>query len=123
MRRKRTELEENLCFLGYKLDHKTYFGKRSDKVGNYVYIQNINGDTFYVNLNRERTKIESFSFTTRRYERYNAYSIEDIQETYNTFENQLKGIYDFEKQEVKTIDTINLEDMVEPIVEESVFDD
>lgn len=37
MKRKITELEENLTKKGWQLSHKTYVGKHSDKVENYVY--------------------------------------------------------------------------------------
>lgn len=124
MRRKQTELEYNLNELGYKLSHKTYYGKKSEKVDQFVYTKNNGMDTNYVYLNRERTKIESFGFTSNRYVRYNAYSIDDIQNTYEMLENSLKDIYDFEKQVAK--DYVNVKDVSEfeePFVEESVFDD
>ena len=37
MKRKRTELEENLIKNGWCLDHKTYTGKHCDKVFQYIY--------------------------------------------------------------------------------------
>lgn len=37
MKRHITELEKNLIEKGWELDHKTYTGKHSDKVLNYVY--------------------------------------------------------------------------------------
>jgi hypothetical protein len=37
MKRKRTELEEDLIKKGYKLLYKTYSGKHSQKVDHYVY--------------------------------------------------------------------------------------
>ena len=37
MKRHITELEKNLIEKGWELDHKTYWGKHSDKVLNYVY--------------------------------------------------------------------------------------
>ena len=37
MKRKKTQLELNLIEKGWELDHKTYTGKHSDKVLNYVY--------------------------------------------------------------------------------------
>lgn len=37
MKRKKTQLEINLIEKGWELDHKTYTGKHSDKVLNYVY--------------------------------------------------------------------------------------
>ena len=37
MKRKETQLELNLIEKGWELDHKTYTGKHSDKVLNYVY--------------------------------------------------------------------------------------
>lgn len=123
MRRKQTKLENNLYELGYRLDHKTYCGKKSEKVDQFVFMRNTNNDTYYVYLNRERTKIESFSFTSNRYTQYNAYSIDDIKETYETLENSLKDIYDFENQVAK--DYVNVKDISEfenPFVEESAFD-
>lgn len=124
MRRKQTKLENNLYELGYRLDHKTYCGKKSEKVDQFVYTKNRGGDTNYVYLNRERTKIESFDFTSNRYTRYNSYSINDIKETYQMLENSLKDIYDFENQVAK--DYVNVKDVSEfenPFIEESVLDD
>ena len=123
MRRKQTKLENNLYELGYRLDHKTYCGKKSEKVDQFVFMRNTNNDTYYVYLNRERTKIDSFSFTSNRYIQYNAYSIDDIKETYETLKNSLKDIYDFENQVAK--DYVNVKDVSEfenPFVEESIFD-
>lgn len=123
MRRKETQLETNLIDLGYKLSHKTYCGKKSEKVDQFVYTK-YKDDIYYVCLNRERTKIESFGFTSNRYTRYNSYSIEDLQITYETLENSLKDIYDFENQVAK--DYVNVKDVSEfenPFVEESVLDD
>lgn len=124
MRRKQTELEYNLYEIGYRLDHKTYCGKKSEKVDQFVYTKNNGSDICYVYLNRERTKIESFGFSSNRYMRYNAYSIDDIQKTYEMLESSLKEIYDFEKQVAK--DFVNVKYVSEfenPFIEESAFDD
>jgi len=123
MRRKQTKLENNLYELGYRLDHKTYCGKKSEKVDQFVFMRNTNNDTYYVYLNRERTKIESFGFTSNRYAQYNAYSIDDIQITYETLKNSLKEIYDFENQVAKDYEKLELEDIENPFAEESVLDD
>lgn len=124
MRRKQTKLENNLYELGYRLDHKTYCGKKSEKVDQFVYLKYRNNDTYYVYLNRERTKIESFSFTSNRYVQYNAYSIDDIKETYETLKNSLKDIYDFENQVAKDFILVeDVSDFENPFVEESVLDD
>lgn len=123
MRRKQTKLENNLYELGYRLDHKTYCGKKSEKVDQFVYTK-YKDEIYYVCLNRERTKIENYGFTSNRYTRYNSYSINDIKETYETLENSLKEIYDFENQVAK--DYVKVEDVSEfenPFVEESAFDD
>lgn len=123
MRRKQTKLENNLYELGYRLDHKTYCGKKSEKVDQFVYTK-YKDEIYYVCLNRERTKIENYGFTSNRYTRYNSYSINDIKETYQMLENSLKDIYDFENQVAK--DYVNVKDVSEfenPYVEESVFDD
>lgn len=37
MKRKKTQLEINLIEKGWELNHKTYTGKHSDKVLNYIY--------------------------------------------------------------------------------------
>lgn len=123
MRRKQTKLENNLYELGYRLDHKTYCGKKSEKVDQFVFMRNTNNDTYYVYLNRERTKIESFGFTSNRYVQYNGYSINDIKGTYETLENSLKDIYDFENQVAKDYEKLELEDIENTFVEESVLDD
>ena len=124
MRRKQTKLENNLYELGYRLDHKTYCGKKSEKVDQFVYLKYRNNDTYYVYLNRERTKIESFSFTSNRYTQYNAYSIDDIKETYEMLESSLKEIYDFENQVAKDFILVeDVSDFENQFVEESVLDD
>ena len=124
MRRKQTKLENNLYELGYRLDHKTYCGKKSEKVDQFVYLKYRNNDTYYVYLNRERTKIESFGFTSNRYAQYNTYSIDDIKATYEMLENSLKDIYDFENQEAKDFILVeDVSDFENPFVEESVLDD
>ena len=71
MKRKITELEKNLIEKGWELDHKTYYGKHSDKVLNYVYekvfVKEYTRDdgkvivstcTARVLLDKTRTKIE-----------------------------------------------------------------
>ena len=71
MKRKITELEKNLIANGWELDHKTYYGKHSDKVLNYVYEKVyvkeytrddgkviVNTWTARVLLDKTRTKIE-----------------------------------------------------------------
>lgn len=71
MKRKITELEKNLIDKGWELDHKTYYGKHSDKVLNYVYEKVyvkeytrddgkviVNTWTARVLLDNTRTKIE-----------------------------------------------------------------
>ena len=125
MRRKTTLLEENLYFLGYRLDHKTYSGKKSDKVFQYVYIkENLkNGKDYYVNLNRERTKIESFGFISTTITKYNELTISVLVNEYDSMRAVMESIYDFEKEDAKTIETIDLEEANDPFVEESVFDD
>ena len=124
MRRKQTKLENNLYELGYRLDHKTYCGKKSEKVDQFVYLKYRNNDTYYVYLNRERTKIEGFAFTSNRYVQYNSYSIEDIKNTYSDFEQELGCIYNFkEERAIELVNPFDLEDVEPPFVEESVLDD
>ena len=124
MRRKQTKLENNLYELGYRLDHKTYCGKKSEKVDQFVYTKHNGFDVMYVYLNRERTKIESFGFTSNRYTQYNAYSIDDIKENYETLENSLKDIYDFENQVAKDFSLVkDVSEFENPFIEESYFDD
>ena len=64
MKRKITKLEENLIAKGWELDHKTYIGKHSEKVFQYVYEKVfddtlLNGKTISarVSLGRERTNV------------------------------------------------------------------
>ena len=66
MKRNITKLEENLIAKGWELDHKTYIGKHSEKVFQYVYEKVIddimlNGKTISarVSLSRDRTFVEN----------------------------------------------------------------
>ena len=124
MRRKQTKLENNLYELGYRLDHKTYCGKKSDKVLDYVFIRTNGYYEYQVYLNRERTKIEGYCFTNPTIRTYNDMSLGLLQQDYENFKKELDQIYDFENQVAK--DCVNVKDVSEfenPFVEESAFDD
>lgn len=60
MKRKKTQLEINLIEKGWQLDHKTYTGKHSDKVDNYVYEK-----TYTNEHTREDGKIVVTSWSAR----------------------------------------------------------
>ena len=122
MKRKQTLLEENLIKKGYMLSHKTYCGKNSSKVDQYVYVRD-NGVIFYmINIDRTREHIENYSFTNKIRLDYTNGIIESLQEIMEHFENNLKDIYDFENKVAKEWTPFEMEDDY-PFVEESVFDD
>lgn len=71
MKRKLTELEKKLIENGWYLESKTYYGKHSDKVLNYIYRKTyekkyvvsedntiVTCDVFETVLNRERTHVD-----------------------------------------------------------------
>ena len=124
MRRKQTELEYNLNELGYKLSHKTYCGKKSEKVDEYIFLKQSGYTIYQVSINRTREHINSFSFVNRSIALFNDNSIEELQEINNKFHEEMNLIYDFENQVAK--DYVNVKDVSEfenPFVEESAFDD
>ena len=121
MKRKTTELERNLKDLGFKLDHKTYCGKNSDKVLDYVFIRTNGYYEYQVFLNRERTQIVGYGFTNPTFVNFNDMTMEMLQREYDSFENELKEIYDFENQKVKFRETIDLEELSVDFVEDYPF--
>lgn len=60
MKRRKTQLELNLIEKGWELDHKTYTGKHSDKVLNYVYEK-----VYSREFEREDGKIEITTWSAR----------------------------------------------------------
>lgn len=122
MRRKQTELESNLFKLGYRLDHKTYCGRKSEKVFEYVFIKYKDRTIYYVYLDRERNKINDYGFNSNKYFQYNKATIGDIKDTFNEFEEELKSIYDFnEGKTLEMVDPLDLDDY--PLLDEGVIDD
>lgn len=124
MRRKETQLENNLNELGYKLSHKTYCGKKSEKVDEYIFLKQ-NGYTIYqVSIDRTREHINSYSFFNRSIALFNDNSIEELQEINNKFHEEMNLIYDFENKVARELENpFDLEDVEEPFIEESAFDD
>lgn len=123
MRRKQTKLENNLYELGYKLDHKSYCGKKSEKVDVYVYLKGKGDISFIVSLDRTREKIMHYAFFDRSIINYTEYSIMGLKETFDNFKEELSEIYDFENQIAKDYQKIELADIENPFIEESNFDD
>lgn len=122
MRRKQTQLETNLIELGYKLSHKTYYGKKSEKVDKYVFIKQNGHITYQVSIDRTREHICDYSFITdeiRRIMVVNDDSIEYLQEINNKFHEEMSYIYDFKGKHAHELEN----PFDEPFVEESVFDD
>lgn len=119
MRRKQTQLETNLIELGYKLSHKTYYGKKSEKVDEYIFIRQIGHITYQVSIDRTREHINSYSFTNREIMFFNDSSIEQLQEINNKFHEEMSYIYDFKGKHAHELEN----PFDEPFVEESVFDD
>ena len=122
MRRKETLLESNLIELGYRMSHKTYSGKHSDKVESYIY-KKINGEVVYqVSLNKTREHIDHYSFQTLRQFDYNRGKLEGLYEVLMGLEDELKSVYDFDKKCAKEV--LEYEEMdIDNFVEESGFDD
>lgn len=124
MRRKITKLEENLINLGFKLDHKTYCGRKSEKVDQFVYRKSYSGADYFVYLDRERTKIESYGFTNPFIKEYNSISIDTIMSINIDFTNELEQIYNFNENTIKEYIPIHDIDEIEnPFDEEIITND
>ena len=123
MRRKETKLEKNLIDLGYWLSHKTYCGKKSEKVFEYIFIKENNHTIYQVSINRTREHINSFSFTNRTIVSFNDNSIEELQKINNNLHEEMTLIYDFENKVAKELENPFDLDVEEPFGEESAFDD
>ena len=100
MKRRETLLEHKLIENGYKLVFKTYKGKKSEKVDNYVFSK-LEGETeFIVCLNKDRNEITCYYFKNDRFAHYDLGKIEGLRYVYEGFENFLKSIYDFKEKRV-----------------------
>lgn len=99
MKRKTTDLEIRLNENGYKLSHKTYVGKKAEKVDEYVYLKKDGTTTYQVNVDRTRTHITNYSFTNRAFYVFNSESIDLLQALYIDFTNEIKKIESEAKQD------------------------
>lgn len=101
MKRKETLLEKKLIENNYRLKEKTYTGKNSDKVDNYIYSYE-NGETeFFVNLDKTREHIVYYSFNNSKFYKYDLGKIESLKYVFDSFEEFLKSIYDFKERRAK----------------------
>ena len=124
MKRKETNLENKLLEMHYKLSHKTYSGKHSDKINTYVYVNKVNDFTFYVELDKNRDKIVTYYFESGYSYKYNGAIINTIREIYDNFYTSLCVIYDFVEEKVVDDPCIDLEYTTNsPFVEEAHFDE
>ena len=94
MRRKETQLEHNLNELGYKLSHKTYCGKKSEKVDEYIFLKQNRYTIYQVSIDRTREHINSFSFVDRSIALFNDNSIQELEDINNKFHEEMNLIYD-----------------------------
>ena len=126
MKRKETLLESKLIEKKFRLVSKQYIGKHSDKVDSYIYEKIREDVTYCVVLNKTRTKIKDYYFTTDRTYRYTNEFIESLKNVIKFLEEELEEIYDFElgkvKEEEPTFDETISDDSV-TFIEESHFDD
>jgi len=99
MKRKTTDLEIRLNENGYKLSHKTYVGKKAEKVDEFVYLKNDGTTLYQVNVDRTRNRITSYSFTNRAFYVFNSDSIDLLQALYIDFTNEIKKIESEVKQD------------------------
>lgn len=119
MRRKQTQLETNLIELGYKLSHKTYCGKKSEKVDKYIFEKRNGHITYIVSIDRTREHICDYAFSSNEIMLFSDYSIEYLQEINNKFHEEMSYIYNFKEKHAHELEN----PFDEPFVEESVFDD
>lgn len=126
MKRKETLLESKLIEKKFRLVSKQYVGKHSDKVDSYIYEKIREDVTYCVVLNKTRTKIKDYYFTTDRTYRYTIGFINSLLDIIYYLKDQLEEIYDFElgkvKEEEPTFDETISDDSV-TFIEESHFDD
>lgn len=99
MKRKTTDLEIRLNENGYKLSHKTYVGKKAEKVDEFVYLKTDGTTTYQVNVDRTRTHVTSYSFTNRAFYVFNGDSIDLLQALYIDFSEEIKKIESEAKQD------------------------
>ena len=125
MIRKQTKLESNLIELNYKLSHKSYYGKHSEKVEYYVYIKKIGETESHVYLNKHREKIINFSIGNPHIAEFNKELLKELCDTYEFVRKELESIYDFEKYETIDLDPVAFgeNEPMTDFVEESAFDD
>jgi hypothetical protein len=127
MKRKETLLEQNLIYKGYRLEGKSYTGKKSDKVFAYNYVKDNGVVKYYVQLDKTRNTIKYHYFTTDRYYLYDQGKLEGLQEVLSSFTSELMSIYDFQNHKARDLPVFSEleEDLInhEDYIEESVFDD
>lgn len=126
MKRKETLLESKLIEKKFRLVSKQYVGKHSDKVDSYIYEKIREDVTYSVVLNKTRTKIKNYYFTTNRTYKYTIEFIDSLKNVIKYLEEELEEIYDFDlgkvKEEQIVIDETVSEDNI-TFIEESHFDD
>lgn len=110
MRRKKTLLESNLESVGYKLSHKTYCGKKQEKVNEYVFYRNDGVVNYKVNIDRTRDHINSYSFNNKDIEMFNDNTIEHLIEVNDKFHKEMESIYDFDLKKAKEISVEEVEE-------------
>lgn len=123
MKRKETQLEKNLQEYYYKLAYKTYEGKNSEKVSGYVYQKKTNLTLYTVCLDKTREHIVSYAFSNSHYDYFDKGRIEGLQEVLDFLGKQLNDIYDFENKVARELPPFDVEDIENPFIEESNFDD
>lgn len=99
MKRKTTDLEIRLNENGYKLSHKTYIGKRAEKVDEYIYLKTEGLTLYQVSVDRTRTQITNHSFINRGFYIYTKESIELLKGIYDEFTEEINKIKNCEVKE------------------------
>lgn len=126
MRRKETKLETNLITKGFKLSHKVYTGKHSDKIFSYIYIKENRACVYEVSLDKTRDKIIGYQFNTCNVHEYTYGIIDGLKEVLDGLKTELNDIYDFEQEVAKDYEEIKLEDLetnFDNYIEEAMFDE
>lgn len=101
MKRKTTELEQTLINNGYRLSHKQYGGRHSEKTLSYYYVK---GEQF-VRLDYKRENVLSYGLLNQSFNELTSYDLDQVRtKLYNVK-------YDLEYESAEMVKVDNLKSM------------
>lgn len=126
MKRKRTELEENLIKNGWELDHKTYTGKHSDIVLHYVYQKVyvkeyerddgkviVNTELGEISLDSKRTHIEEVTIRVPSGRMFNRLALAYWYSKVLDIEEEVKNCYPTKNEELSNEEVVQSVEAIE----------